>query len=92
LLLRPAQCTLISAATSQELLLKTVSVSIQCLAYLRGIFHEDLFQDDSFDAALMSSFGPRATSSKDQRIMRIKRRHLHEADQLLDYIVRHHWL
>ncbi|ORY83313.1 HORMA domain-domain-containing protein [Protomyces lactucae-debilis] len=80
-----------AADTSQELLVKTVDLSIQCISYLRGIFDEDMFFDDHLNlasghASKSAAAGPRNGEANQQRIMRLKRQRSRAADDLLDCV------
>ncbi|CCG83442.1 protein of unknown function [Taphrina deformans PYCC 5710] len=81
--------TQVTTRLSQELVQTMLSASIGCIAYLRGIFPDDTFFEERYNANTVRS-GPQKQPSRlegGQRVMRLQRNASPGAAELLDYLV-----
>lgn len=68
-----------------------LSASFGCISYLRGIFPDDSFLEERFNASrTRQSKQSDANSDTGQRLMRLRRDATPEAAALLDYLVSIH--
>lgn len=69
-----------------------LNASFGCIAYLRGIFPDDSFLEERYNAGSQQKMSKdtQMSNSQDngQRLMRLRRDTSPEAKQLLDYLVR----